>query len=157
MTVLDKTSEIGILLAMGFSPRSIRKVFLLEGLAVGLLGVFFGLLGGYMFSYVLQNYPILSLPRRCLLRNHPAGFNAPQRLYPRAAFGGGDLGHGGLVSGPAGFFIDTGGGDHTMILKASQITKTFPSGDRSIAVLSGLDLTISQGGSFGCYGGFRGG
>src|SRR5467141_461636 len=54
MVVRDKTREIGILLAMGLKQRSIRRIFLAQGILVGLigtsLGVGLGLLVGGMVN-----------------------------------------------------------------------------------------------------------
>src|ERR1043165_4388500 len=50
MVVRDKTREIGILLAMGMQRGRIRRVFLIQGIFVGLvgtaLGAVLGLIGG---------------------------------------------------------------------------------------------------------------
>src|SRR5438552_17330915 len=54
MVVRDKTREIGILLAMGLKQRSIRRIFLAQGILVGLtgtsLGVALGLVVGGMVN-----------------------------------------------------------------------------------------------------------
>ena len=54
MAVRDKTREIGILLAMGLKRRAIRRVFLTQGILVGLtgttLGVVLGLIAGLMVN-----------------------------------------------------------------------------------------------------------
>lgn len=42
MVVADKTKEIGILKAMGMTARSVRKVFLTQGLVIGFAGTFVG-------------------------------------------------------------------------------------------------------------------
>jgi lipoprotein-releasing system permease protein len=42
MVVCDKTREIGILLAMGLKQRSIRRIFLAQGILVGLIGTSLG-------------------------------------------------------------------------------------------------------------------
>lgn len=48
MSVYERIKEIGVLMAMGFKPKQIRKLFLLEGLIIGfvgsILGMFFGAL-----------------------------------------------------------------------------------------------------------------
>jgi lipoprotein-releasing system permease protein len=50
MIVRDKTREIGILLAMGLRPRAVWRVFLAQGLVIGVtgtaLGTVLGLVGG---------------------------------------------------------------------------------------------------------------
>jgi lipoprotein-releasing system permease protein len=46
MVVKDKTREIGILKAMGMSSKSIRRLFLAQGLVIGLVGTGLGVLIG---------------------------------------------------------------------------------------------------------------
>ena len=43
MVVADKTREIGILRAMGMPARSIRRIFLVQGVVIGLVGTGMGL------------------------------------------------------------------------------------------------------------------
>ena len=54
MVVRDKTREIGILLAMGMRRDSIRRIFLSQGMLIGLTGTAIGtvlaLVGGGMVS-----------------------------------------------------------------------------------------------------------
>ncbi len=45
--VFEKTRDIGILKSMGFRPRDIRRIFVLEGLIVGLTGTVLGWLLGW--------------------------------------------------------------------------------------------------------------
>jgi len=42
MVVRDKTREIGILLAMGLNRGAVRRVFLLQGVLIGIVGTFIG-------------------------------------------------------------------------------------------------------------------
>jgi lipoprotein-releasing system permease protein len=46
MAVNDKNADIAILRTLGSSPGSITKVFLVQGMIVGLLGTLLGLVGG---------------------------------------------------------------------------------------------------------------
>src|SRR5438132_1163723 len=48
MVVRDKTREIGILLAMGLKQRSIRRIFLAQGILVGLMGTSLGVALGFV-------------------------------------------------------------------------------------------------------------
>ena len=50
MTVVQKKREIGILRAMGASPRSVAMIFGLSGFAVGLIGTVLGTAGGLLLS-----------------------------------------------------------------------------------------------------------
>jgi lipoprotein-releasing system permease protein len=72
MTVIEKKRDIGILKAMGASDRTITRIFLFEGLVVGLIGMFAGLFIGagvvlaqkYFEFYKLDSttYKITALP-----------------------------------------------------------------------------------------------
>ncbi|MBI5446244.1 MAG: lipoprotein-releasing ABC transporter permease subunit [Deltaproteobacteria bacterium] len=63
MVVLEKSREIGILKSMGASNRSIRKIFVLEGLIIGGLGTTVGVLGGWVLCFLLKKYRFVELPR----------------------------------------------------------------------------------------------
>ncbi len=54
MMVMEKTKDIGILRALGATRGSIRKIFLIEGFTIGILGVFFGTLSGLLVAYNLN-------------------------------------------------------------------------------------------------------
>jgi lipoprotein-releasing system permease protein len=58
MVVITKGREIAILKAMGASPNSILRIFMMEGIAIGLLGSFAGTLLGLSACSVLSVYPI---------------------------------------------------------------------------------------------------
>jgi len=50
MVVRDKTREIGILLAMGLRPASVRRIFLAQGVFIGLTGTAIGAVLGGVFG-----------------------------------------------------------------------------------------------------------
>jgi lipoprotein-releasing system permease protein len=60
--VVEKTKDIGILKALGFTSRRILSTFSLQGLLLGFIGVFFGSLFGLSLCVALQNYPFKILP-----------------------------------------------------------------------------------------------
>jgi len=49
LTVIEKTRDIGVLLALGATPKGVVGIFLINGLALTLGGTVTGLLGGYYF------------------------------------------------------------------------------------------------------------
>ncbi len=59
---VEKTRDIGILKAMGATPKQIRRIFLAEGLIIGGFGLLMGLLLGFTLCYVIVHYPIVRLP-----------------------------------------------------------------------------------------------
>jgi lipoprotein-releasing system permease protein len=61
MLVADKTKEIGILKAMGMRARSIRRVFLTQGLVIGVVGTLAGLMLGLAVSVALGKYKFIRL------------------------------------------------------------------------------------------------
>ncbi len=62
MVVVDKTREIGILKAMGVSDKTIMRIFMLQGVGIGVLGTFFGLILGVVTSLMLNRYEIIKIP-----------------------------------------------------------------------------------------------
>jgi len=61
MTVIDKTRDIAVLMAMGARSKQIRRIFLLQGFLVGLLGSAAGLLIGYVASWCANNWKLIHL------------------------------------------------------------------------------------------------
>jgi lipoprotein-releasing system permease protein len=47
MVVTEKTKEIAILKSMGATPRSIMKIFSMQGLIIGFTGTALGCIGGF--------------------------------------------------------------------------------------------------------------
>lgn len=58
MIVMEKTADISIMRAVGATRNQIAGIFLLEGLAIGAVGVLFGCLGGWGLSELLHVYPV---------------------------------------------------------------------------------------------------
>ena len=61
MVVADKTREIGILKAMGLPARSIRRVFLAQGIVIGFVGTLLGLILGFGGAWALEKYEFIPL------------------------------------------------------------------------------------------------
>ena len=64
MLVMEKTNQIGILKSMGATPRSIRKIFVAEGLLIGVVGTLLGNALAYGLSSLQLHQKILSLPEQ---------------------------------------------------------------------------------------------
>jgi lipoprotein-releasing system permease protein len=63
MLVMEKTRDIAILKAMGATDGSIRRIFVLQGFIIGVLGTTLGLGGGYGLCALLQKYKFIELQR----------------------------------------------------------------------------------------------
>jgi lipoprotein-releasing system permease protein len=61
MIVLQKNRDIGIMLTMGFSPSDIKRIFLKQGLFIGLIGCGFGGITGLLLSWLQKTYGLVKL------------------------------------------------------------------------------------------------
>jgi lipoprotein-releasing system permease protein len=61
MSVLEKKKDIGILRSMGTTPSSIKKIFMFEGILIGVLGTVLGMIIGLTICYIQINFNIYSL------------------------------------------------------------------------------------------------
>jgi lipoprotein-releasing system permease protein len=59
---IEKTRDIGILKTMGATRKSIRRIFVLEGLIIGVIGTTLGSIGGYLISKLLDTYQFIKIP-----------------------------------------------------------------------------------------------
>jgi lipoprotein-releasing system permease protein len=62
LLVMEKTRDIAILKTMGSSATSIRRIFVLQGLIIGLIGTTAGALAGCTLIYVLDRYQLVRIP-----------------------------------------------------------------------------------------------
>ncbi len=62
MVVSDKTREIGILLSMGMTPRGITRIFMLQGVVIGLVGTGVGAVLGGTLAWALRKWEFITLP-----------------------------------------------------------------------------------------------
>jgi lipoprotein-releasing system permease protein len=61
MTVTDRSKDIAVLMAMGARRQQVRKLFVLQGLAVSLVGTFAGLVLGYLLAWVADRWELIPL------------------------------------------------------------------------------------------------
>jgi lipoprotein-releasing system permease protein len=61
MMVMEKTKDIAVLLSMGTKKRQIRRVFIAQGVLIGVLGTAIGLVIGYAISWAGGHYHFISL------------------------------------------------------------------------------------------------
>jgi len=62
MTVMEKKKDIAILKAMGAKKKSIMKIFMVEGVTIGVLGALIGSISGYGICEIIRRYKIIKLP-----------------------------------------------------------------------------------------------
>ncbi len=61
MSVVEKQRDIGILRTMGVNEKSILKIFMYEGLLIGIIGTILGSLLGYFICFLQIQYKIYPL------------------------------------------------------------------------------------------------
>jgi lipoprotein-releasing system permease protein len=61
MMVLEKQGDIAILTAMGATAKTIQRVFMLQGLVIGLVGTVIGNSLGIAVSWILNRYKLIRL------------------------------------------------------------------------------------------------
>jgi lipoprotein-releasing system permease protein len=61
MMVMEKTKDIAVLLSMGVAPGQIRRIFLLQGVLISVLGTVVGLVLGYGLAYLFGHYQLIHL------------------------------------------------------------------------------------------------
>jgi lipoprotein-releasing system permease protein len=61
MMVMEKTRDIAVLMSMGTRKSQVRRVFIAQGLLIGILGTAIGLALGYALSWAGGHYHLLSL------------------------------------------------------------------------------------------------
>ncbi|MCA1764930.1 MAG: lipoprotein-releasing ABC transporter permease subunit [Desulfobulbaceae bacterium] len=62
MVVMEKARDIAILKSMGATSGSIMRIFIYEGLVIGLTGTLLGVLGGLGGAELLSRYQFIKLP-----------------------------------------------------------------------------------------------
>ncbi|RMF87054.1 MAG: lipoprotein-releasing ABC transporter permease subunit [Nitrospinota bacterium] len=62
MMVMEKNRDIAILKSMGATRQSIMKIFMAEGLIIGVTGTLLGIGGGYLVCRLLEKYQFIKLP-----------------------------------------------------------------------------------------------
>ncbi len=63
MTVMEKRKDVAILKAIGAKKKSIMKIFMVEGITIGIFGALIGSLSGYLLCEIQQRYKIITLPK----------------------------------------------------------------------------------------------
>ncbi|MEY2414127.1 MAG: lipoprotein-releasing system permease protein [Acidobacteriaceae bacterium] len=61
MMVMEKTRDIAVLMSMGTRKSQVRRVFIAQGMLIGVIGTAIGLVLGYTLSWIGGHYHLLSL------------------------------------------------------------------------------------------------
>jgi lipoprotein-releasing system permease protein len=61
MMVMEKTRDIAVLVSMGAKKRQVRRIFMYQGLLIGVIGTVIGLVLGFAISWAAGRYHLLSL------------------------------------------------------------------------------------------------
>lgn len=62
MLVMQKTKDIAVLMSMGATSGSIKRIFMLQGTLIGLIGTTIGYLIGIPVALLLKKYQFIKLP-----------------------------------------------------------------------------------------------
>jgi len=61
MMVMEKTRDIAVLMSMGTRKAQVRRMFIAQGVLIGVLGTAIGLVVGFALSWIGGHYRVLSL------------------------------------------------------------------------------------------------
>jgi len=61
MMVMEKTRDIAVMMSFGVDPAQVRRIFLMQGLLISLIGTLIGLVLGYLASWAGGHYHFIHL------------------------------------------------------------------------------------------------
>ena len=61
MMVMEKTKDIAVLMSMGARRSQVRRIFIAQGMLIGVIGTIMGLALGYLLSWAGAHYKLVSL------------------------------------------------------------------------------------------------
>lgn len=61
LMVLEKVKDIGTLMSLGATARSVMAIFILQGVLIGILGTLLGAVGGTTLCWFLDSYQVINL------------------------------------------------------------------------------------------------
>lgn len=70
MLVMEKTRDIAILMSMGATRAQIRRIFMLQGTIIGIVGTLLGYVLGLSVAYLLKEYQFIKLPQGVYTLDH---------------------------------------------------------------------------------------
>ena len=63
LLVMEKTRDIAILKTMGTSSAVVMRIFMMQGLIIGIVGTAVGAIGGLALCWVLDTYKLIHIPQ----------------------------------------------------------------------------------------------
>ncbi|WP_027128002.1 ABC transporter permease [Fusobacterium perfoetens] len=78
MLVREKIKDIGIMRAMGFTKKNIMKIFLIEGMLLGVIGIFIGVILSLGILWYIKNYSIAGITSIYYLSKVPIEISAKE-------------------------------------------------------------------------------
>jgi putative ABC transport system permease protein len=63
MTVMNRRSDIALLMSLGATKTEIKKIFLYLGIVIGISGILAGVILGFSGMWILSTFDIVSLPK----------------------------------------------------------------------------------------------
>ncbi len=70
MLVMEKTRDIAIMMSMGATSGMIRRIFMLQGSIIGLIGTLLGYAFGLSLGWLLKRYQFIKLPENVYTLDH---------------------------------------------------------------------------------------
>ena len=71
MLIIEKKDDIETLRSMGARESLIKRIFVLEGWMISLVGLFAGLVVGISFSLLQQHFGFISMPGSFMVQAYP--------------------------------------------------------------------------------------
>ncbi|MDR0816812.1 MAG: lipoprotein-releasing ABC transporter permease subunit [Desulfovibrio sp.] len=70
MLVMEKTRDIAIMMSMGATSGMIRRIFMLQGITIGITGTLLGYVFGLTLGFLLKRYQFIKLPDNVYTVDH---------------------------------------------------------------------------------------
>jgi lipoprotein-releasing system permease protein len=61
MMVMEKTRDIAVVMSFGVEPAQVRRIFLMQGLLISIIGTALGLVAGYIAAWAGGHYHFIPL------------------------------------------------------------------------------------------------
>ncbi|MBS1518934.1 MAG: ABC transporter permease [Bacteroidetes bacterium] len=81
MLVLEKTQSIGVLKTLGVSKSGIVRIFLFDGMLIGVIGIILGNIAGLGICYLEMKYKFFSLPEEYYMKSVPILLNPDYIIF----------------------------------------------------------------------------